>query len=176
MKTNMDYKADSQLLPTLQIAVNARVMLTYNIDVSDGLVNGVFGTITHITEGSLPNGQPEAVAVKFDNEDVGREQRRKRKPSNEQGIASVVLQPLSLPLRQSTSRAARLQYPLKLAWACTIHKVQGVTVEKAVVSCERIFREGMGYVALSRVTSMSELTLLDFDANRVYASNRLREA
>ena len=47
-------------------------------------------------------------------------------------------------------------------------------MQKAVVSCKRIFREGMGYVALSRVTSKNGLTLLDFDEKTIYASATLR--
>jgi len=52
------------------------------------------------------------------------------------------------------------QYPIKLAWAVTIHKSQGQTFEKAIIDLDRgSFAPGQTYVALSRVTSMDGLFL-----------------
>ncbi len=51
------------------------------------------------------------------------------------------------------------QYPVRLAWAITIHKSQGLTFEKAIVDAGTSFAPGQVYVALSRLTSMSGLVL-----------------
>lgn len=51
------------------------------------------------------------------------------------------------------------QYPLRLAWAVTVHKSQGLTFEKAILDMENTFAAGQLYVALSRLTSLEHLIL-----------------
>jgi ATP-dependent exoDNAse (exonuclease V) alpha subunit len=69
--------------------------------------------------------------------------------------------PESWELRDGDKKRAGLsQIPLRLAWAITVHKSQGMTLDAATIDLRKAFVEGMGYVALSRVRRLESLSLL----------------
>lgn len=65
--------------------------------------------------------------------------------------------------------AQRLQVPLMLAWAVTVHRVQGLSLDSAVLDLSHCFRPGMVYVALSRVRGMSGVFVKSFTPSKVSA-------
>ncbi len=72
----------------------------------------------------------------------------------------ITIAPETWELRDGDKkRAALSQIPLRLAWAITVHKSQGMTLDAARVDLRKAFVEGMGYVALSRVRSLETLSL-----------------
>ena len=72
----------------------------------------------------------------------------------------VTMQPDTWELRDGTRKRASIsQIPLRLAWAITVHKSQGMTLDSARIDLRKAFVPGMGYVALSRVRDLDNLYL-----------------
>ena len=147
--------SDTDSLPaSLLLAEGARVMLTRNVDVSDGLVNGATGTVTAFKQTNkqttCSKAEVKAIEVMFDNKHVGRKTGKEYVDGRR-----VCIERVEDEVRKSSM--VRHQFPLKLAWACTAHKVQGMTTDKVVVNLDNIFSPGQAYVALSRVTSKQGL-------------------
>lgn len=128
----------------LILKVGAQVMLLKNINIATGLVNGARGVVTNFKDG-LP-------VVRFRNKEyVAKQERWIVKPAA--GVSAV-----------------RIQIPLKLAWAFSIHKSQGLTLDCVEMSLARVFEAGQAYVALSRAQSLQTLRVLDFKATQVWAN------
>lgn len=120
---------------TLALKIGARVMFTKN-NFEGGYVNGTLGEVVDFTDDETP---------------VVRLSSGKR----------VEVTPAEWAMNDGGKVLAKiLQLPLRLAWAITIHKSQGLTLEKAVIDLSSAFEYGQGYVALSRVRSFSGLMLL----------------
>jgi ATP-dependent DNA helicase PIF1 len=67
------------------------------------------------------------------------------------------------------SSAKRCQIPLTYAWALSVHKTQGLTLDHCIISMKDIFEKGQAYVALSRAKSMDGLQVVQFDPSLVKA-------
>ena len=140
----------NKVMAELTVAVGARVMLRRNIDTKHGLVNGSIGTITAITS--------QCITVKFDH----------------------LVDPY--PIERVKSKfmlmrsfyVYRKQFLLILAYAVTIHKCQGLSLNSAIIDLSnKVFSPGMAYVALSRVRSLEGLYLTDFDPSIMVSNSSL---
>ena len=136
----------------LKLAIGARVMLTTNVDVSDGLVNGARGEVVHVVTNDMD--KVTNILVNFDNTEVG----SKAKVSSPyrsrfgEAVPFAKHEVIFLAKGKRGSEVTRLQFPLTLAWATTIHKVQGLTLDEVVVDMKGgRFSPGQAYVAFSRV-------------------------
>ena len=144
----------SGLQPSLFLAKNAKVMLTMNLWPSVGLCNGATGIVRHLIfqHDHQPPDLPIAVIVQFDNY---------RGPSISHGMPSCVpICPCTASTELYDGLHERQQLPLRLAWAITIHKSQGLTLPKAWIDIGKSERTaGVSYVAISRVKTLSSCVI-----------------
>ncbi len=144
----------SGLQPVVFLAKGARVMLTMNLWASVGLCNGATGTIVDIIyqNNHQPPDLPIAVMVEFENY---------RGPGfNESQPLCVPICPITVASQTEIGIHERQQLPLRLAWALTIHKSQGLTLPKAWIDIGKSERTaGVSYVAISRVKTLASCVI-----------------
>ena len=156
----------------LKLAIGARVMLTANVDVSDGLVNGARGEVVHIVTNN--NNKVTTVLIKFDNDRVGLKaiQTSPYRATYSNAVPIAKYEVVFCAKGRRGSEITRLQFPLTLAWATTIHKVQGLTLDKIVVDMKGgRFSPGQAYVAFSRVKTLQGLHILNFNSKAIKTSS-----
>jgi ATP-dependent DNA helicase PIF1 len=171
----------------LELKVGAQVMLLQNENIGSKLVNGSRGVVVGIKTAiehckelnerikkALQQGDPSAAA------------------ELERELAQAETHDFSLlPVVKFTSRAEpytilphgfsrevrglgsaiRFQIPLKLAWAITIHKSQGMSIDRLIVFLQDAFADGQAYVALSRSTSKAGLQVVGFSDRCIKTSS-----
>ena len=166
----------------ISIKEGCRVMLTTNIDIADRLINGQMGTVIKIeVDGNTK--KTNIVYIKFDDSEAGKDAIAKHSNNfahNKQAVPIVpVLTKIKVkPGKPSSPEIQRTQFPLKLAYAFTAHKVQGLTLKNVVISFDllkqRSFNYGQIYVALSRSTTLQGLHILgNIEMKHVKANPRV---
>ena len=125
-------------VPDLILRKGSQVMLLTNMDIEHGLVNGSRGVVERFCDGPQPYPM-----VKFRNGEV------------------IIISPASWA-SEDIDGLTREQIPLRLAYAITIHKAQGATLDCALIDIgDNTFEYGQAYVALSRVRSLECLYIWD---------------
>ena len=138
-------------------------MLTANLWTEAGLVNGSMGTVKDILfEDDGPPALLTAVFIKFD---------KYNGPTitSAEGEEVVPIVPIKCSWEDKNgTMCSRLQIPVRLAWAITVHKSQGLTLEKAKVDIrDKEFAAELTFVALSRVRSLSNICFKQFTFDRL---------
>lgn len=183
---------------SIELKINAQVMLIKNYD--DTLVNGSLGRVVGFMNEKMydiytENGDLMG-ACDGDSAALTKRQEKIRALARERAAADTARRwPLvSFSLADGTSRqllvepelwkvelpngeiqAQRSQIPLILAWALSIHKAQGQTLERVKVDLGQAFEKGQAYVALSRATCKEGLQVLGFQSAKVMAHEKVRE-
>lgn len=122
---------------TLELKEGAKVLFTRN-NFDMGYVNGTLGVV----EAFSPLGAP---IVKTKN-------------------GTITVEPVDWAIQDGSKLLAKItQVPLRLAWAITVHKSQGMSLDSAVIDLSQAFEFGQGYVAISRVRTLDGLHLEGFN-------------
>ena len=150
------------LVGELHLAVGAKVMLTVNVDVSDGLVNGARRTVQAIIK---TGSEVTLVLVKFDHSRVGTKAIAQSQYHSQHPEAIPISRHAAVFYigKNKAAEVSRRQFPLVLAWATTIHKVQGLTMDQIVIDmADKAFDAGQAYVAFSCVKTLEGLYIKNF--------------
>ena len=139
------------LSQNLLISIGSRIMLRKNLWTDAGLVNGALGYIAGVVFTDCDRTLPNYLLIEFDG----------------------YLGPLFLPehpkvvpiptfkgdFEHESKNCTRIQFPIVLAWAITIHKCQGMTLDKVVIDIgKKEMAAGLTFVAISRVRHIDDLT------------------
>jgi len=184
----------------IELKTGAQVMLIKNMD--DTLVNGSLGSIVgfmseaqfdlmqkrgeEYDDPEQENDDPEAAALRIK---VAKKWDKNSLPDTstiypyvqftiaDGSFRRILVQPeeWKVELPNGEIQAQRRQLPLILAWALSIHKAQGQTLERVKIDLKKIFEKGQAYVALSRATSLAGLVVLNFEKSKVMAHPRVAE-
>jgi hypothetical protein len=152
---------NSGLPSVVTLKIGARVMLIRNVNTELGPYNGALGIVTGFSPLQLMS--PIHVLVCFDNKEIQTISRRLYPLFN--GSYPIEKYEGRFPVHSRGNKyveAIRLKFPLKVAFAITIHKCQGQTLESVVVSLKGCFGPGQAYVAFSRCKTLSGLYITDF--------------
>ena len=137
----------------LHLKVGAQVMLRHNVDVEGGLANGSRGIVTDYGIDPDSGTQEKVPRVRFV---CGKEVLvcRNAWVSKLDGVGTVTFS----------------QIPLDLAWACTIHKSQGLTLDLVEMALDHtVFEFGQAYTALSRARTLANTRITSFDPSCIRA-------
>ena len=135
----------------LELKVGAQVMLMVNINVEEGLVNGLQGVITSLESDLIFVKRITGEILPFERHEFKMEEDGKH-------------------------LGTRLQFPLKLAFCLSIHKSQGCSLDKAIIDLgNSVFENHMAYVGLSRLRSLDGLYLKKFNPYRITVDPKVVE-
>lgn len=152
----------TQLFPNdanLELKVGAQIMFIRNDNSPEkAYFNGKIGTITQLTDKEIfvkCEGNPQPIKVR---KEIW-ENKTYRVDKSTQEIKQEIM-------------GSYEQFPIKLAWAVTIHKCQGLTFEKVIIDAGQAFASGQIYVALSRCTTLNGIVLKSKIAKHLIFSDK----
>ena len=162
------------LTTTLTLALEERIEVCINIDISDGLTNGAAGKIMGLPGANEQNMCKAAgiMWIHFDDRCVGRKTRASKRElyTNKTPRTWTPIGPIKKQLnisQKSTLKAIRVQFPVRSAAAKTIHRCQGQTLDAVVADFTATQGPHKHYVAISRVSDPNNLYITNLNEGKI---------
>ena len=170
--------ASTLFINELTLKIGAKMMLIHNIDTADCLTNGQLGVLTAVIK--TTDGKVDKLIIKLQNKKAGEINRQ-----NHPGLAArypdcVTIERVSnqYSLRKKGgvvgTTATVIQFPVKLAYAITSHKIQGQTIPAPMtvaLDTESIFEDAQAHVILSRVQQINQVFIMNtFNPSKIRTS------
>ena len=172
------FQRDCQAKEVVSLKRGAQVLLLKNLDTAAGLCNGSRGCVIEFVTYKEAS---EAGQIELSQEEKASFGAWLRKnptlpvvmfsgvDGNAESSITRVMMPEKFEREVDKAWAVRFQMPLRLAWALTIHKSQGMTLDRVTINLNNTFECGQAYVALSRARSLEGLELSSFDPKVIRA-------
>ena len=168
---------DTQFQQELILKVGARVMLIYNVRTNDGLTNGACGVIVAIETSKDNCEKIETLIISFDQVSTGKQLRSENpRITQKYGERATPIKRISFEYsvgdlsKQHSAKVKLIQFPVKLAWAITAHKVQGQTIKDprpVGMDLQSTFASAQSYVMLGRTENINQIHLAKFDNSKL---------
>lgn len=148
-----DFMRGSLVHEKIEIKPGCRIMVLKNMDFDNRIVNGTTATLKRIAKDK--EGKPLYLSLELDD-----------------GRVYKLPRHVLIPKHKDKAMFRFTQFPIKLSWAVTIHKSQGMTLDRVMLDCRRIFETGQLYVGCSRVTSPEGLVVRNFDPSQLMVNQK----
>jgi ATP-dependent DNA helicase PIF1 len=129
------FMTSSKVPEEVKLCVGAQVVVTWNVNQAAGIVNGTRGTVSSMLD--------TGIVIKLKN-----------------GIEYPIEM---ITIKGSASMVSITYLPIRLAYAITIHRAQGMTLDSVIVDLSKVFESGQAYTAISRVRDRNSITVTGVD-------------
>ena len=159
--------ASTSFIDKLKLKIGAKAMIIHNISTVDCLTNGQLGELVSLIK--TTGGEVDKLIIKLNNKKAGQENKRKYHHLTSNYPDCVVIERVNIQytLRKRSGDAGAtatvVQFPVKLAFAITSHKIQGQTIPsptKVVLDLNPIFEDAQAYIVLSRVKQLEQIFII----------------
>lgn len=176
---NANRALDDIMVKHLNIKVGAQVIFITNYDIGKKLVNGRMCKVESIAKIDQP--EADIFDLIIPDKRNNRIDVSARDLDQYEIVVSDIdgqhhkIKPISRGNEAKRFTCTRKQFPFKLAWAISIHRSQGLTLDSAMIDISDVFLPGQSYVAISRVSSVENIFITKFDMRKIYADRDMLE-
>ncbi|XP_062615938.1 uncharacterized protein LOC134277623 [Saccostrea cucullata] len=175
-----DSSKTAGLAKNVPIALGLQYEITANLSVEDGLTNGTSCRVEYIDRRQENTERPSIIWVSFDDRNTAKSWRYQYRHlfGHEVDKSWTPIFDVRRSFQYLRHTVVRIQFPLRLSAAKTVHKSQGDTMDQAVINLDmnpKFSLPHIHYVALSRVTKITGLHILSLNENKMCASEKVKK-